>query len=142
MWGCSGMEGRRGAEELGSRWAPSIATFLMRKFSFLPPQGEPRCLRLLSVLQIKMLNTEMVDYVQTSMPHSFSAKYCWEKRVMRGVWGLEGCWEQEHNKIQPKLEKSKTELLSALIFPQISYLPTWIPNWDGWTAALVFCVGT
>lgn len=50
IWGCSGMEGRRGAEELGNRWAPSIATYLMRKLAFLPPQSEPRCFRLLTVL--------------------------------------------------------------------------------------------
>lgn len=83
------MEGRRGAEELGSRWAPSIATFLMRKFSFLPPQGEPRCLRLLSVLQIKMLNTEMVDYVQTSMPQ-FLCKILLRKKSNERSVGIRG----------------------------------------------------
>jgi len=43
-----GRAGRRGDEELGSRWAPSIVTFLLSstsRVSFLPPQNVCRCSR-------------------------------------------------------------------------------------------------
>lgn len=43
----------------------------------------------------------MVDYVQIPMPHSFSAKHVWEKRVMRGVQVLVGCWEQKEHRKNP-----------------------------------------
>lgn len=103
------MEGRRGAEELESRWAPSIETFLMRNLAFLPPQSGPDALG------------SLVSYSYKCSPHKWwiiyrvprptvSLQNTTGKSNERGVGtsGMLRTKRTKKKKIQPQLEKGKT----------------------------------
>lgn len=123
------MEGRRGAEELESRWAPSIETFLMRNLAFLPPQSGPDALG------------SLVSYSYKCSPHKWWIIY----RVPRPTVSLQNTTGKSNERgvgtsgmLRTKRTKKKKSSLSwrkvkqslrAFILPQISYLPNM--NRDG-----------